>query len=400
MLCCRDVTCNVPPHKQIFCYKFEFQISDSTMVNRLKIIITFFCILYFSGSEYLHAQILKDTASVNSIKKGINYVYNFKFSKAEEIFNNLNKSFKGNPVMYLLDGMLTYWKNYPLLPASNARNVFEENLRMCMELCEKNKNQDVEAEDLLTSLCARGFLLLFYTDNELNIEVFPLATSTYPFIRRSFDLTSLYSDFYFFTGVYNYYTEVYPKEYPIYKPLALLFKKGDRIKGLNELQIAAGNSIFLKAESLSFLSEIYLTFENNFQRATDFSKKLYELYPDNLEYLGTYIKNLLLVKQYDEAERLIASSSINNTSAFFTAEMAILTGIIKEKKYHDYSEARKLYINGIRDISPYGHYGNEFSAYAYFGLSRISEAERDLNYKKVYLKMALKLADFKNITFN
>jgi hypothetical protein len=370
------------------------------MVKRLIILFTFCCILCCSGSGYLQAQILKDTASVNSINKGINYVYNFEFNKAVEIFNKLDKSFRGNPVIYLLDGMLTYWENYPLLPASPARNKFEEDLRMCMELCEKSKDQNFEAENLLTSLCARGFLLLFYTDNELNIEVFPLATSTYPYIMRSFDFTSFYSDFYFFTGVYNYYTEVYPKEYPIYKPLAMLFKKGNRIEGLSELQSAADNSIFLKAESLSFLSEIYLTFEINFQQAAYFSKKLSGLYPDNLEYLGNYIKNLLLIKQYDEAEKLITLSSLNKNSAFFLAEISILNGILKEKKYHDYKQAREFYINGIRNISPFGHYGNEFAAYAYFGLSRISEADGDQNYKKVYLKMALKLADFKNITFN
>ena len=67
-------------------------------------------------------------------------------------------------------------------------------------------------------------------------------------------LPTYYSDFYFFTGVYNYYREAYPEAYPVYKPLALLFPKGSKTKGLEDLLIASKNSIFLKAEAFSFLS--------------------------------------------------------------------------------------------------------------------------------------------------
>ncbi len=367
---------------------------------RFKIVITFSCLLFFSGTGQLESQILKDTATIDSIKKGINYVYNFEFTRAHEVFINIGNRYPGHPVTYLLNGLLTYWENYPLLPASSARNGFEEDLRTVIKLCDKSNMVGDEAENLLASLCARGFLLLYYTDNDLNFEVFPLAISSYPYMMQSFNFTSYYSDFLYFTGVYNYYTIVYPETYPIYKPLALLFKKGDRIKGLGELKIAADNSIFLKAESLFFLSEIFLSFEDNFQQATYFSKKLHDLYPDNPEYLGNYVKNLLLIKKYDEAEKLISLSDKYMGIPVFIAKKSILNGIIMEKKYHDYNQASELYTNGIKKISPFGYYGNEYAAYAYFGLSRISEADGDQYYKNVYLNMALKLANFKNITFD
>jgi hypothetical protein len=348
----------------------------------------------------IHAQILKDTTTINLIKEGIDYVYNFQFHKAEEVFNDLSKSYPGHPVMYLLRGMVTYWENYPLLPSSAARITFEEDLRTCIELCEKNKTPDLEAENLLANLCARGFLLLFYTDNDLSVEVVPLATSTYQYIRRSFNFTYYYSDFNFFTGLYNYYREVYPEAYPIYKPLAMLFPKGDRIKGLKELQAVANNSIVLKAEAFSFLSGIFLSYENNFQQATYYSKSLHELNPYNLEYMGAYIKNLLLIKQYDEAEKDIISHNTNLGNSYFQAQISIFKGILQEKKYHNIKQAQLFYIKGIKEISLFGSYGNEYAAYAYFGLSRISDINGDKYYKKMYRKLALKLAVFKNIDFD
>lgn len=356
--------------------------------------------LFASARRELNAQILNDTSSVKSIIKGIDYVYNFEFDKAENIFNNLKKSYPGHPVLYLLDGMLTYWKNYPILTDSPGRSRFEDDLRTCIDLCKKNNDPGLKAESLLVSLCARGFLLLFYTDNELNIEVFPLATSSYSYIMQSFDYTSSYSDFDFFTGLYDYYTEVYPEEYPIYKPLMLLFKKGDRARGLRELNNAASNSIFLKAESLSFLSDIYLTYENDLHKATSYSLILTDHYPSNTEYLATYLKNLLLGKQYDMAENKLLNYDKKNTNAYFKAQLLIFKGILAEKKHHNLKDARNYYTQGIQELAPFGYFGNEYASYGYFGLSRISNSENDQHYRKVYRKMALKLSDFKSINFD
>jgi hypothetical protein len=252
----------------------------------------------------------------------------------------------------------------------------------------------------LVNLCARGLLLLFYTENDLSFEVFPVAASTYQCIRRSFDFTANYSDFYFFTGVYNYYREAYPEAHPVYKTLAFLFPKGSKVKGLADLKTVARSSILLKAESYSFLTQIFLSFESNFQQATFYSKSLHSIYPDNPEYLGTYIKNLLLIKQYDEAERNIISSGAYLKNSYFGAQVTIFKGILQEKKYHDFKKARLFYVRGIKDISVFRSYGNQYAAYAYFGLSRISGMGGDKDDEKTYQKLALKLADFKNIDFN
>jgi hypothetical protein len=58
-----------------------------------------------------------------------------------------------------------------------------------------------------------------------------------------------------------------------------------------------------------------------------------------------------------------------------------------------------LYLTGIKEISVFRSYGNEYASYAYFGLSRISKINGDEENAERYRKLALKLADFKNIDF-
>lgn len=368
--------------------------------ERIKILIIFITLIFCLSSSTIKAQVLTDTASLDLIKRGVDYIYNFQFDKAENVCNTISQSYTGHPITNLLRGMITFWKNYPLIPSSPAHVSFEKDMRRGIELSEKKHNPEYEAEYLLTDLCARGLLLNYYANNNLNAEIIPLAKETYQDIRRAFDFTGVYSDFYFFTGLYNYYREAYPEAHRLYRTLAFLFPKGNKEKGCKDLQIAANNSIFLKAESSSVLSWINLSFENNYREAFNYSKSLQDLYPTNPECLGEYIKNLLLVKEYEKAESLIISSVNDINNPYYQAQLSIFNGILQEKKYHDNEKAQQYYNKGIRDISIFGEYGNEFAAYAYFGLSRTSVDKSDKHNKRIYRKKANELAVSKRVNFD
>lgn len=370
------------------------------MNKKFKIYVKCVCLAFCLNSSVLHAQILKDTATLNLITKGINYIYDFQFKNAEEVFNQISLTCPGHPIVSLFRGIITYWENYPLLPSSAASVSFVTEMQCCIALSEKKMTRQDEPEYLLINLCARCMLLLYYSDNDLTSEVFPLTMSSYKYLRRSFNFTSVYSDFNFFTGLYNYYREAYPEAYPIYKAMALLFPKGSKTRGLRELQTSAKNSIFLKADSYSFLSGICIYFESNYDKAYYYSNSIFKLYPDNIQYLAMHIKNLLLLKQYDNAEKLIISTGLLSTNPFYQVQLTVFNGILQEKNYHNYNQAQEYYKNAINNISHFGAYGNEFAAYAYFGLSRMSEANGDRRGKKIYRKKALELAEFKKIDFN
>ena len=136
------------------------------MSKKFKSLIVFFGLLFLISTVATYAQILRDTSSLNLIKKGVDYIYNMQFKNAEDVCNKFSQSYPGHPVVFLLKGMITYWENYPLIPTSPARKSYEKDLRSSIEKSEKFAPED-EAEFLLANLCARGMLLLFYSDNNL-----------------------------------------------------------------------------------------------------------------------------------------------------------------------------------------------------------------------------------------
>jgi len=148
------------------------------------------------------------------------------------------------------------------------------------------------------------------------------------------------------------------------------------------------------------LSSINLAFEDNYEGSYVSSRTLHQMYPANLQYLGLYLRSLLLTKRYDEAEKLMASYGSTLLNAFCQAQFSIFRGVIQEKKYFNDKLAEQLYSKGIDDISSFGHISNEFAAYGYFGLSRISGRKGEANLKKTYRKKANELADFKNVNFD
>jgi len=124
------------------------------------------------------------------------------------------------------------------------------------------------------------------------------------------------------------------------------------------------------------------------------------LFPANLQYITVYIKNLLLIKRYDDAESIIKKYGNLSQNRYFQAQLTILRGILYEKKYNNQQTARRYYLDGLRDTAPYGVFAGEFNAYAYFGLSRISDANQDKQSAKEYRKEALKQADYENVNFD
>ncbi len=357
-------------------------------------------IVFLIGSLALHGQILRDSSTLVIIRQDIDLLYNFKFNDARNLSDEFIRHYPDHPIVNLISGLTTYWENYPLLQKSDFQESFENDMRKCIELSENKRDSANEAEYLLASLCARGMLLTFYSDNDMIADVIPLAISTYKPLRSSFEYTSSCTDLLFFTGLYNYYREAYPKEYPVYKSLALLFPEGNTETGIKQLKTSASGSVVLSPESYYLLSWIYLNFENNYSESLHFSRTLHEKYPDNDLYKATFIKNLLLIGKYDEAESLFSESSGSDNGSYLSAQLSVFKAILQEKKYKNPALAEELYNIGIHNLSDFGSYANEYIAYGYYGLSRISKSRGENHTAKIYRNQAEKHAEFKKISFD
>ena len=84
----------------------------------------------------------------------------------------------------------------------------------------------------------------------------------------------------FGNGLFNYYSVWISDRYPLLKPLIKLFPEGDKLKGIEQLDNASGNSFYTRTEAQFFLMRIYLS-ERKLSKALQLSKYLHDTYPNN-----------------------------------------------------------------------------------------------------------------------
>jgi tetratricopeptide (TPR) repeat protein len=241
----------------------------------------------------------------------------------------------------------------------------------------------------------------YYADNDLSKKVISHVTPTYKMIRQGFGLKEEINDFYYSTGLYDYYREAYPEANPRYRTVARLLPKGNKQLGLQELDYSGRNSIFLGAESYSFLYYIYMFYEKNYSTALKYVKILNETYPDNPLYLSARVQILLLLKQYDNASPfMIKLSSYAANNRYFKMLGDVYTGIVEEKRDMNYESSQKFYFEAIAISKEFVNQTNEQISFAYFGLSRIYAMKGDLKKSKEYRKTANSLSSFRDVNFD
>jgi tetratricopeptide (TPR) repeat protein len=88
-------------------------------------------------------------------------------------------------------------------------------------------------------------------------------------------------DLYFGIGLFDYLADVVPRKYKILRPFALFFPKGNRDRGLAELDRAMSRGHFVPTETAYSLLQIHYLFEQNYGEALRMVQWLRERYPDN-----------------------------------------------------------------------------------------------------------------------
>jgi tetratricopeptide (TPR) repeat protein len=110
-----------------------------------------------------------------------------------------------------------------------------------------------------------------------------------PIVSRIQKVSKDNVDVLFGLGIYDYYAEAIPEQYPAVKPLAMMFPKGDKKRGIARLDSCIKFGHYAKVEAIYFLTQIYYVYEKDFNKAAEYAKLLHEKYPDNpffYAYLG------------------------------------------------------------------------------------------------------------------
>ena len=334
---------------------------------------------------------------LSEIEPAVRLIYNYRFDTALVLISHIEQEIPDHPVVPLLKALWQYHNNFPLITGTDETDQY---IALCSEAVNRcqvylDRNPD-DLEGVSFDMLARAMINLVYVDNGETMKVALGASALYRQVAKGFHMMDQFSEFYFTTGLYNYYREAYPEAHPVYKPVASLFPKGSKKTGLEQLKYAASHCIFLRAEALFYLSLIYLNYEDQPQLAAMLTSRLRALYPDNTYYLGVHIESLFINGHFEEADSLIAKlSQAGRKNNFHRMKYLIFRGIYEDRVLHRPESAKKYLEAGIRLTGQFNRYDESVRTMAYFALSRVYRQTGEQSMAQKYYRLGKQYAVYK-----
>jgi hypothetical protein len=341
--------------------------------------------------------ILDSQLTQKKIEKCLYATYGFNFPEAKDVQKELEEEMSQHPVAWFLSALITYWEFFPILPDDPQVNIFISDMDRAIELAGGMLSKDPNSmEGIFFDMHARAFKAMFWADNGKTGKVIADLNNMYRSTLLGIDYKEEFNEFYFSSGLYNYYIEAYVEKHPMYKPIALLFRKGNKKDGLEELQYAIHNTTYIRYEAILFMSLIQLNYEKNMPLALEHAAQLYNHFPRNIYYAGQYLIILVHSEQYAVASALNSNLTDKN-DGFHRMIHQLIEGFISEKQRNDFTRAILNYEESIRQSENYGPIANLYAAIAYAGLARIAEKEGDPVAARKYKKNSSRLSDYEFI---
>ncbi|MCE7066473.1 lipopolysaccharide assembly protein LapB [Dyadobacter sp. CY326] len=358
---------------------------------RLIFLFAFICLPFLAP-----AQLLNDPASIKNIQSSLDKIYNYDFDEAETIIAQVEKKYPNHPVTYILDSFILFWKHLPIKDNPVKSKEYLRKLDQCLEAINKKYGKNsLDPEAVFYTMVARGYMAMIYNYKGEMMNAAGEGKKAYNAFVEGLKLINKNPEFYFTSGMYNYYVEVYPEEHPMVKPLLVFFKSGDKALGLKQIDNATKVGTITRAEACFYISHIYLKYESKPEKAVFYMDKLNALYPKNPVFQMKNVESLLLSGKYDMAEKELVSLKKINTG-FYPAAWRTFQGMLDEKSEKNDANAQREYLLALK--TPHdAQYTKEYHAMAYAGLARIAARAGNKGKAKDYYKKCLDKAEYRSV---
>lgn len=255
------------------------------------------------------------------VKAGVNQIYGIEFDKAEKTFDSVAKEYPTHPSGKFFKAMITWWRILLDLDNESMDDKFYDQLEECIDMCDDILDDNENNVDAMFfkggSLGFRGRLLAIresWFDAALDgKEGLALVFDAYKSNPKNIDIQLGF-------GIYHYYAEVIPQRYPAVKPFMVFFPKGDKVRGLKELENVAWNGRYARIESRYFLMTLNFQFEENMNEARKWGKLLLDDFPNNPNFQKYYGLTFVKENNYQEAAKIFRE--------IYNRSLKVMPGII------------------------------------------------------------------------
>jgi tetratricopeptide (TPR) repeat protein len=348
----------------------------------------------FPSLLFSQKSMMNDLAMYDQVKEGLDKSYNFEFEEAKKIFKTVKEKYPDHPAYPFLMAGNMYWEmayydNYKEKSGEYFKYL-EESLSLASKFLAKNPK---DVEGVFFTMVAESSMALYYAERDEDMKCINHAKKAYGCMKEGFTLKSKFVDFYFSTGLYDYFVVQYPETHPVYRPFMFFFSKGDKKRGIEELEYAIKNGFFSKTECLHYLANIYLKYESKPDKAVVYSTELAKKYPRNFYFISRHIEGLLGTKNYKEAESF-TNKLFKTGKKAYTMRAHVFTGMLNEYYYKNQDEALKQYQTALKLSTEITAPINDFISFAYAGMARVYFRKGDTTKAVDCYKKALKGAEY------
>ncbi len=245
--------------------------------------------------------------SGSALEQGLWWLYHLDYAKARELFNQYTTTHPKDPAGYFYKTAADWWQLAQQFDADlpEVRKRLEEDyqatVKVAGELMHSTKDPKLQAQACLYSGGAQGLKGRWLVTQRAWVKAYFLGKNGHKLLKKSLKLDPELYDANMGLGIYDYFTDTLPG---VQKVLAALLIRGDRKRGLQELQIAIDKGQHARVEAMMFLIEIYTWEEKTPEKSLPLSAALHEEFPKSPAMMLAHIMNLYAAKQWGPLETL------------------------------------------------------------------------------------------------
>lgn len=236
------------------------------------------------------------------VKTGIDQIYGIEFDKAEKTFDTVLKEYPTHPSGKFFKAMITWWRILLDLDNESMDDKFFDQLEDCIDMCDdildKNEN-NIDA--LFFKGGSIGFRGRLRAIRESWFKAALDGKDGLAIVFKAYEADPKNTDIQLGFGIYHYYADVIPGKYPAVKPFMIFFPKGDKEKGLKELENVAWNGRYARIESRYFMMTLNFQFEENMDETRRWGRILLNDFPNNPNFQKYYGLTFIKENNYPEA---------------------------------------------------------------------------------------------------
>lgn len=355
-------------------------------------------ILFLTGLAFMPSPVrtqsittgLRDGDDLDARIRAIsNPLYNLRFDETKAKIDELQKVLPAHPVVDVLYAINITWKALPE-PLPDDFDEIRTHLNSSLKKADAWLKEDPKnPEAIFFLLVSHGLLAQQYNQQGSPLKAVSEAKKAYRSIIHSFRLKEDYREFVFSCGLYNYYRKRYPELYPAYKPLMWLFKKGNAVKGLEQLDSARKVTVLSRVESAHYLAYIYLRYEQEPTKAIKILDSLVLEFPGNLHFRSLLLESYMALGELDRVSDMI-NPLMSADLTYFRLCGTTFNGVLCEKYEGDDVAAKNYYSNAVKMSSSFETKNINALGTAYAGLARISARRNDVDKAKEYYELSAK----------